>query len=147
MSMTTNTPTTRPANVLIARAQGMMAQLGGLTQQPSVRRALPAIVIVTVTGIALALWLLASEPPRRPLYPGLPEAEKAKVIETLAASGISAEIDSLSGEVAVARDDYYRARMALATAGVPSSLPDGDAMLSDMRKKPIWRGRSWNCQT
>jgi flagellar M-ring protein FliF len=139
MSMTTNTPTTRPANALVARAQGVMAQLGGLTQQPSVRRALPAIVIVTVTGLALALWLLASEPPRRVLYPGLAEAEKAKVIETLAGSGIAAQIDGSTGEVEVARDDYYRARMALATAGVPTALPDGDAVLSDM---PMGTSRS-----
>ncbi len=139
MVMTTNTPTDRPANALAARAQGVMAQLGGFTHQPSVRRALPAIVIVTVTGFALALWLLASEPPKRTLYPGLAEGEKAKVVEALAAAGIEAEIDATSGEVEVTRADYYKARMALATAGLPQALPNGEAVISDM---PMGTSRS-----
>lgn len=139
MSMTTNTPAERPGNALAARAQGVMAQLGGFTHQPSVRRALPAIVIVTVTGFALTLWLLASEPPMRVLYPGLAEGEKAKVVEALAGAGIEAGIDAVSGEVEVTRADYFKARMALASAGLPQALPNGEAVLSDM---PMGTSRS-----
>lgn len=140
MVMTPNTPATiRQANPLVARAQTILAQLGGVTQQPSVRRALPAIVIVAVTGVALALWFLASEPPKRPLYPGMAEAEKARVIEALASAGIDAAIDDISGEVEVNRADYYKARMALASAGLPQAMPDGDAVLSDM---PMGTSRS-----
>lgn len=140
MVMTPNTPATiRPSNMIVARAQSILSQMGGITQQPSVRRALPAIVIVVVTGIALALWFLASEPPKRALYPGMAEAEKARVVEALAAAGIPAGIDEMSGEVEVDRADYYKARMALASAGLPQAMPDGDAVLSEM---PMGTSRS-----
>lgn len=140
MVMTPNPPATiRQTNMIVSRAQSILSQMGGITQQPSVRRALPAIVIVVVTGIALALWFLASEPPKRALYPGMAEAEKARVIEALAASGIAAEIDEMSGEVEVDRADYYKARMALASAGLPQAMPDGDAVLSEM---PMGTSRS-----
>lgn len=139
MTMATNTPTERAGNVIAARAQGALSRFSTILHQPSVRRALPAIVIVTVTGVALSLWLLASEPPQRSVYPGLAEAEKASVIEALAAAGIVAEIDPVSGEVEVARGDYYRARMALASAGLPKALPDGDSVLTEM---PLGTSRS-----
>lgn len=140
MVMTPNPPATlRPGNAIVARAQSLVAQIGGATQQPSVRRAMPAIVIVLVTGIALALWLLAAEEPRRALYPGLAEGEKSKVVEALTVAGIPAVIDPTSGEVEVNRDDYYKARMALASAGLPQAVPDGGAMLTDM---PMGTSRS-----
>ncbi|MCF8484292.1 MAG: flagellar M-ring protein FliF [Rhodobacteraceae bacterium] len=140
MVMTPNTPVgTRSGTALVSRAQGVLAQLGGVTHQPSVRRAMPAIVIVAVTGLALALWLLASEAPKRPLFPGLAESEKSRVIEALSTAGIPAEIDTITGEVVVARGDYYRSRMALATAGLPQATPGGDAVLSDM---PMGTSRS-----
>jgi flagellar M-ring protein FliF len=140
MVMTPNTPaTTRPAGALVDRAQGMLSQLGGVTHQPSVRRAMPAIVIVLVTGLALTLWLLASEPAKRPLFPGLAESEKSRVIEALSSAGIPADIDTSTGEVVVTRSDYYRARMALAAAGLPQATPGGDTVLSDM---PMGTSRS-----
>lgn len=139
MTMTTNNPTSRAGNAIAARAQGALSQVSMILHQPSVRRALPAIVIVTVTGVALSLWLLASEPPQRALYPGLAEGEKASVIEALAAAGLEAEIDPVSGEIQVARADYYKARMALASAGLPQAVPDGNAVLTDM---PMGTSRS-----
>lgn len=140
MVMTPNPPATnRPGNAIVARAQYMLSQIGGATQQPSVRRALPALVIVTITGIALALWLLAGEQPRRSVYPGLAEGEKSKVIEALTTAGIEAVIGTSTGEVEVMQDDYYKARMALASAGLPQEVPNGDAVLSDM---PMGTSRS-----
>jgi flagellar M-ring protein FliF len=138
MVMTTNTPT-RSGNAIMAQAQEALSRLSSVTAQPSVRRALPAIVIVLFTGLALALWLLTADAPQRALFPGMDEGEKSKVVEALATAGITAEIDQASGDVQVARGDYYKARMALATAGLPSQVPTGDAVLADM---PMGTSRS-----
>lgn len=140
MTMTPNPPApVRGGAALLGRAQYALNQLGGVTNQPSVRRAMPAIVTVIVTGIAIALWLFASEPARRPLFPGLAEGEKARVIEALASAGIDGQIDEFSGEVTVRKDDYYRARMALAEAGLPQDLPVGSDAIGDM---PMGTSRS-----
>lgn len=100
--------------------------------QPAVRRALPSILLVAATALALVAWLVLRETPRATLYPGMAEAEKARVIETLAGSGIAAEVNAASGDVTVPAADYHRARMALAAQGLPQSVPDGNAVLSDL---------------
>jgi flagellar M-ring protein FliF len=100
--------------------------------QPALRRALPSVILVAAAALALLAWMVLRETPRATLYPGMAEAEKARVIETLAGSGIQAEVNSTSGDVTVPTADYHRARMALAAQGLPQSVPDGDTVLSDL---------------
>lgn len=100
--------------------------------QPALRRALPSIILVAATALALVAWLVLRETPRATLYPGIAEAEKARVIETLAGSGIQAQVNAASGDVTVPAADYHRARMALAAQGLPQSVPDGNAVLTDL---------------
>ncbi|RHZ96366.1 flagellar M-ring protein FliF [Cereibacter sphaeroides] len=122
----------RPAGALIPQMRGMVEQIRRFGDQPGLRRAMPAILILAVTVLALAGWILLREPARVTLYPGLPEAEKARVIDSLTGGGIAAVIDERTGEVAVPGADYHRARMLLAAQGLPQGLPDGNALLSDL---------------
>lgn len=112
--------------------RGMVDQIRRFGDQPGLRRAMPAILILAVTVLALAGWILLREPARVTLYPGLPEAEKARVIDSLTGGGIAAVIDERTGEVAVPGADYHRARMLLAAQGLPQGLPDGNALLNDL---------------
>ncbi len=121
-----------PASALIPQMRGMVEQIRRFGDQPGLRRAMPAILILAVTVLALAGWILLREPARVTLYPGLPEAEKARVIDSLTGGGIAAVIDERTGEVAVPGADYHRARMLLAAQGLPQGLPDGNALLSDL---------------
>jgi flagellar M-ring protein FliF len=116
----------------IGRLRGLADGFERFSQQPAVRRAIPSIVLVFATGVAVVAWMMLREPPRSSLYPGLPEAEKASVVEALNGSGIEAMIDGTSGEIMVPTADYHRARFALAAKGLPQSVPDGDAVLSDL---------------
>uniref|UniRef100_A4WT20 Flagellar M-ring protein n=2 Tax=Cereibacter TaxID=1653176 RepID=A4WT20_CERS5 len=133
MALSPTPPAVRGADSPLAlQMRGMVSQLRQFGDQPGLRRAMPAIVILSVTVLALAGWILMREPSRVTLYPGLPEAEKARVIDTLTGGGIAAVIDERTGEVAVPGGDYHRARMLLAAQGLPQGLPDGNAMLSDL---------------
>jgi flagellar M-ring protein FliF len=116
----------------LTRLRGPVAALARLADQPAVRRALPSLVMLAAAGLALAAWLVLRETPRSALYPGLPEAEKAQVLEALAAGGIAATVDARSGEVTVPAADYHRARLALAAQGLPESAPDADRILADL---------------
>lgn len=126
-------------NPLIAQARGVVSNVLRMGDQPALRRAFPAILILVVTVLALAGWVLLREPARMTLFPGLAEADKARVMDALNTAGINAAVDSVTGEVEVPTSDYHRARMELAAQGLPTTIPDGNAVLTDL---PMGASRS-----
>ncbi len=123
----------------MSQASGALSQVSVMARQPAVQRALPAIVLVTLLGIGFLAWMFLTEPARTALYPGMAEADKAQVVEVLVGNGIDAVIDTTTGDVEVPANDYYRARMLLASAGLPASVPAGSDMLNDL---PMGASRS-----
>lgn len=124
-------PAARPSGV-IARVQTLTEGVARFADQPALRRALPSIVLVAATALALLAWMALRETPRATLYPGMAEAEKARVVEALGGAGIEARVDTTSGEITVPSAEYHRARLALAAQGLPQSVPDGDRVLTDL---------------
>lgn len=118
---------------LMTQASGALSQVFVFTRQPAFQRALPAVLITVILMLGFLAWSFLSEPARKTLFPGMAESEKSQVVETLTAAGIDAVIDSTTGEVEVASNDYYRARMSLASAGLPQSVPAGSDVLSDLQ--------------
>jgi flagellar M-ring protein FliF len=126
-------------NPMVAQVRGAVSHVLRMGNQPALRRAFPAILILTVTVLSVGGWLILREPARMTLFPGLAEADKARVMDALNAAGIDAAVDSLTGEVEVTAADYHKARMQLAAQGLPTSMPDADAVLTDL---PMGASRS-----
>ncbi|SPF80080.1 flagellar basal-body MS-ring/collar protein FliF [Pseudoprimorskyibacter insulae] len=124
---------------LIARARGALSQLNGVAEQPAIRRALPAVLIVGAAALGLLAYLLLTPPDRVGLQTGLPEAEKGRALEVLVAGGFNAQLDPATGGLTVNSDEYHRARMALALEGLPQGTPDGLSTITDM---PMGTSRS-----
>jgi flagellar M-ring protein FliF len=124
---------------LMGQVQNVPAMLNRFTAQPAIRRALPSLLIVALAAVALLGWLALREAPRTPLYPGLAEAEKARVMEALTAAGIDARVERATGEVSVPTADYHTARLALASQGLPQAVPTGNQALSEI---PLGASRS-----
>jgi flagellar M-ring protein FliF len=118
----------RPA----AGAGGVLTRIQGLAAQPAVAKALPAIGFVALIGLAVLLYMMFSQAPGRALFTGLPDADKAAVVEALESAGIPHSIDSASGSINVSEDNYHQARMVLAGQGLPRSAPDGNQMMSEL---------------
>lgn len=133
-----NANQTQPATIG-SQAGNLLSTLRGVIRQPAIQRALPAILIVAIMVFGLMAWAFLSEPSRTALYPGLPEAEKAQMLEVLNGAGISAVVDTRTGDVAVASSDYYSARMMLAAAGLPQSVPAGEDVIAQL---PMGASRS-----
>ena len=133
-----NANQTQPAS-LGSQAGNALTSLRTMARQPAVQRALPAILIVAIMVFGLMAWAFLSEPSRTALYPGLPEAEKAQMLEVLTSGGINSVVDNRTGDIAVASSDYYRARMMLASAGLPQSVPAGSDVISQL---PMGASRS-----
>ncbi|MGB7406503.1 MAG: flagellar basal-body MS-ring/collar protein FliF [Pacificimonas sp.] len=85
---------------------------------------------------AIAAILLAASvfrtPDRTVVFAGLPDAEKAAVMDSLTAAGFDARLDPVTGAPTVPRSALHSARMTLAGAGLPESGATGYDLLSEM---------------
>ena len=109
-----------------------LKQIGTLMAQPAVRRALPMALMIGLIGAAALAWIMLSTPPQRTLFAGLADGDKAAVTQALTTGGVASKVDPDTGAVTVARDDYAKARMLLASQNLPKSAPSGYAILDDM---------------
>lgn len=114
------------------RARSALSRMEFVSNQPALRRALPAMAALLAAVVGIALWLLLAPAERIALQTGLPESEKSRAFETLIAGGIEAQLDPSSGALTVAADAFHRARMMLAAEGLPTGTPDGLSTISDM---------------
>ena len=113
-------------------ASGFMDRARDVLGQPAVAKSLPLIGFVAVVAMAAAAWLALQSPPQRDLFRGLPENDKAAVAAALDGNSIPYQLDRDTGALTVGEDDYYAAKMLLASQGLPKSAPDGDSMISSM---------------
>lgn len=125
-------PAQAGGSTLISRARTALSRADGFIAQPALRRALPAIALVGLVSLGLVAWLFLAPAERVALQTGLPEAEKARALDALTAGGIDAQLDPSSGALTVAAAEFYRARMLLATEGLPQTGVDGLSVVSDM---------------
>lgn len=126
------------AGALVGNIQ-MLSTVRSLLAQPSVQRSAPAIVAVVVCFIGIVIYAILQQPERTTLYASLPEAEKAKIVDSLKNAGVDVVLDPTTGDVLVPTGDYHSSRIMLAAQGLPTSVPDGYAGLSDM---PMGTSRS-----
>lgn len=118
--------------MVTAQLRTMMYEAQRFGRQPGVRRAMPAILIVLAGAAGLFALMALRQPAMQPLYPGLDDSEKAKVVQALTGAGIQSQIDSATGVIEVPSDAYYHARMALAAKGLPESAPSGASMIDNI---------------
>lgn len=114
-----------------ARSGGIMAAVRSFTRQPAVAKSLPAVGFIALIGLAALLWMTFSAAPGRTLFAGADDADKAAIAEALEQGGISHKVDG-SGAITVSEDNYHKARMLLASRGLPKSAPDGNQVMEDL---------------
>jgi flagellar M-ring protein FliF len=103
--------------------------LRGMTRQPAVRKALPALALTGAMGLAALTYFALSTPAQAPLFQGLAEADKAAVADALQSSGISYSLDPGTGAISVDAGKLHEARMLLAGQGLPKAQPTGDSLM------------------
>ena len=123
---------TAKTTVVTVESRGPLSSVRRIASDPSVRRAAPAVLGVVLAVIGLAAFYFLNKPPVTTLYAGLPEAEKARVVEALTNGGIQVQLDPTTGEVLVPTSDYHTARMQLAAQGLPASVPEGYDSISEI---------------
>ena len=109
------------------------------TNEPAIQRSIPVMITLFVIFLGIVFFLMFRESPRTTLFSNLPENEKARVVDVLMANGVDVTIDRSTGEILVPSTEYYEAKMKLAAEGLPSSVPQGYDLLTDI---PMGTSRS-----
>lgn len=117
------------ANTALSDPMGMVRDL---VRQPSVKKALPIIVILMVVAAFGLASMSMKTPSYRALTMMLPEADKQLAIETLKTGNFNPQIDNNTGQIMVPGDKYQEARMLLASKGLPRTEAQGMDTLKDM---------------
>jgi flagellar M-ring protein FliF len=125
----TSAPETAPASA--GAFSNPLRQMGGLLQQPAVRRAMPLVFLVGLIAAGFLAWSMVATAPQRILFANLTDADKSSVTAALQGANIASSIDG-SGSVTVAEDDYHKARMLLASQDLPKAAPGGYAILDQL---------------
>lgn len=101
-------------------------------KQPTVRRALPPMLIVLILVVAVALFQTSQSAPYRAIMPGMTEHDQQAAIEALKAGDFKPHIDASSGQITVPEARYHEARIFLAGQGIPKEAqPLGMDSLKD----------------
>lgn len=109
-----------------------MGAVKSLWSQPAVKKSAPAIGLVGLLASAALAWTLVATPPQKILFSGLSDGDKAAAVEALQQGSIPHSIDPQTGTLTVAEDDYYKARMLLASQNLPKAAPGGYAILDQL---------------
>jgi len=92
--------------------------------QPAVQRAIPAIIALVILIVSLVIYSVFTASSQRPLYENLSEEDRAAVYSALEEAGIEAKLSN-NGAITVADDDYHKAKMMLASQGLPQGSATG----------------------
>lgn len=114
-----------------SNAAGPFASLQQLLQQPSVKKAMPLILIalaVLLFGITYA-WI--NTPAYRPLSINMSDADQQTAFEALKGSEFKPVLDASSGQITVPATKYHEARIFLASKGIPKNGTMGIESLKD----------------
>ena len=120
------------ASPLTEIGRGSAGALQRLWSQPAVKKSAPLIGLLGLLGSAALAWTMVSTPPQKMLFSGLTDADKAAASEALQQANIKNSVDNQTGTLTVAEDDYYKARMVLASQNLPKQTPGGYAILDQL---------------
>lgn len=76
-------PVNGQKNELVAKGEAALAWTKGVTDQPGIRRAMPAIVLVSAAVLGLMVYMFLNTSGQVALNTGLPDSEKTQAIELL----------------------------------------------------------------
>ncbi len=103
----------------------VLSSLGGVLQQPAVRKAMPAIVMLVILLAFAALYFWMQEAPYRVVFPGMHESDQQSAFDALKTANLNPRIDAASGQLAVPSGRYHEARILLASQGLPKAQGRG----------------------
>jgi flagellar M-ring protein FliF len=110
---------------------GPLASVQQMLQQPSVKKAMPIILMALAVLLFALLYVLINMPSYRPLMVNMSEADQQTAMEALRASEFKPVLDPSTGQITVPSNKYHEARIFLASKGLPKTGNTGIDSLKD----------------
>mgnify|MGYP000694555875 CR=1 FL=1 len=110
---------------------GPLAGVQQLLMRPSVKKAMPLILMGLAVLLFAVLYILINMPSYRPLMVNMSEADQQTAMEALKASEFKPVMDPASGQITVPSNKYHEARIFLASKGIPKTGNLGMESLKD----------------
>jgi len=107
------------------RTQGFSDTFKTVINQPSVRKVLPLIIMLSVLVVFGLTYAWMQTTPYRPVMPGLQEADQQKAFESLKTADFNPKIDPATGQLTVPSQRFHEARIFLASQGLPKAGATG----------------------
>jgi flagellar M-ring protein FliF len=112
-------------------ASGPLASFQQLMQQPSIKKAMPLILMGLAVLLFGIIYILINMPSYRPLMVNMSEAEQQTAMEALRTSEFKPVLDPATGQITVPANKYHEARIFLASKGIPKTGHMGMDSLKD----------------
>lgn len=112
-------------------ASGPLASIQQLMQQPSIKKAMPLILMGLAVLLFGIIYILINMPSYRPLMVNMSEAEQQTAMEALRTSEFKPVLDPTTGQITVPANKYHEARIFLASKGIPKTGHMGMDSLKD----------------
>lgn len=104
---------------------GVLSTMTEVFQQPAVRKAMPAILVLIALVFFGAIYAWMQESPYRAVFPGMAEADQQAALDALKTANYNPKIDVTSGQLMVPSGRYHEARILLASQGIPRNQGRG----------------------
>jgi len=110
---------------------GPLASVQQFLQQPSIKKAMPLILMGLAVLLFGIIYVLINMPTYRPLMVNMSEADQQTAMEALRTSEFKPVLDPASGQITVPSNKYHEARIFLASKGIPKTGNLGMESLKD----------------
>ncbi len=108
-------------NPMASADQGLFAPIRQVMAQPTVKKALPLMLVALALLTFALVYSLINAPSYRPVVTGVTEGDQQAVLEALKAGEFKPQIDASSGQITVPSSRYHEARIFLASKGLPKT--------------------------
>ena len=110
---------------------GPLASMQQMMQQPSVKKAMPIILMGLAVLLFALMYVWINMPSYRPLMINMSEADQQTAMEALKTSEFKPVMDPATGQITVPSNKYHEARIFLASKGIPKTGNMGIDSLKD----------------
>ena len=108
-----------------ATAVSVTSTLQDVFLQPTVRKAMPGIIVLLALVLLGSIYGWVQETPYRSIFPGMVESDQQTAFENLKAANFNPRLDPTTGNLSVPLTRFHEARILLASQGLPRNQSRG----------------------
>lgn len=110
---------------------GSVSSVQQMLQQPSVRKAMPLIIIALALLLFGLSYVWINQPAYRPLMANMTDTDQQLALDALRQAEYKPVVDAATGQITVPANRYHEAKIFLASKGIPKTGATGIDSLKD----------------